>query len=99
MDASMTEAELKRAVVDLALRLGWRVHETPQAKPRRPVKGQSSGYPDLTLARNGKVLWLELKQETGRTFVEQAQWGAHLPPDRWYVIRPSDLQWVTEILQ
>lgn len=95
----MTEAELKRAVVDLARANGWLVHETPQIKPRRPVKGGDNGYPDLTLARNGVVLWLELKQETGRTFVEQARWGANLPADRWYVIRPGDLQRLTEILK
>lgn len=87
----MSEAELKRLVVDMARAAGWLIHETPQIKPRRPVKGKGSGYPDLTLARNGRVIWIELKQELGKTFVEQARWGAHLPADAWFVIRPSSL--------
>lgn len=95
----MSEAELKRLVVNMAKAAGWLIHETPQIKPRRPVKGQSNGYPDLTLARNGRVIWIELKQELGKTFVEQATWGANLPPDAWRVVRPSDIEDVREQLR
>lgn len=85
----MTEAELKREVVKMAKAKGWAVHETPQIKPRRPVKGQSNGYPDLTLARDEEVLFLELKDQTGIVDVEQVRWMMALP--RYEVIRPSDL--------
>ena len=91
----MTEAELKRAVVELAEQSGWLVYETPQVKPRRPVKGRR-GYPDLTLARNGTVLWMELKQESGHESAWQRTWATHLPSA--YIIRPSDLPAVERML-
>jgi predicted type IV restriction endonuclease len=85
----MSEAELKRIVVDMAQRQGWAVHETPQVKPRRPVKGQSNGYPDLTLARDEEVLFLELKDQEGALSADQVRWMMALP--RYEVVRPSDL--------
>ena len=85
----MTEAELKRIIVSDAIKQGWLVHETPQIKPRRPVKGQSVGYPDLTLARDDEVLFLELKAQDGVQTAEQCAWMMALP--RYEVIRPSDL--------
>ena len=85
----MTEAELKRVVVAMALEQGWAVHETPQIKPLRPVKGHSTGYPDLTLARDEEVLFLELKSQIGVLSSEQVRWMMALP--RYEVIRPSDL--------
>jgi hypothetical protein len=84
----MTEAELKRIVVRAAQNWGWSVHETPQIKPRRPVKSDA-GYPDLTIAKEPhRVLWLELKAEEGRLTDEQMHWKALLGS---YVIRPSDV--------
>ena len=88
VEVPMTEAELKRLIVDLAKRLGWEIHETPQIKPRRPVKGQSEGYPDLTLARRHTVLFMELKTDVGKVSDDQWRWGIALP--EWYVIRPAD---------
>lgn len=85
----MTEAELKGVVRDMAIARGWAVHETPQNRPVRPVKGQSTGYPDLTLARDEEVLFLELKTQKGVLSSDQTRWMMALP--RYEVIRPSDL--------
>ena len=92
----MTEAELKRTVLDMAYAAGWLVYHVPATNVRG---SQGRGYPDLTLARNGRVLWYELKQEKGKTFVEQATWGVNLPPDAWRVVRPSDIEDVREQLR
>ena len=87
---SMTEAELKALILPMAKSKGWIVHTTPQIKPLRPTRRDgSSGYPDLTLARDGEVLWLELKAEDGKLSSEQTDWQLALP--RMEVIRPSDL--------
>lgn len=90
----MTENELKREVTQLAYRNGWAVYHLPQAKPRRPVRtqGQSTavGYPDLTLARDGEVLWLELKQQAESPSTAQLAWAQALGRS-WHLIRPSDL--------
>lgn len=83
--ASMTENDLKHRVLELAYRNGWAVYHVPQATMRN---GGGAGYPDLTLARDGEVLWIELKQERGSLTPQQASWVAILPAA--HVIRPSD---------
>lgn len=86
----MTEAELRTEMVRRAHALGWRVFSLPMAKTRRPVK-DATGYPDLTLARQGRVVWLELKQEDGTLRPDQLKWLQELDPV-CFVVRPSDLQ-------
>lgn len=86
---SVSEAQLRARVVQLAHAAGWRVFSLPIAKTRRPVK-DAVGYPDLTLARHGDVLWLELKVDGGRLSEDQEHWLSALP--NAYVIRPADLE-------
>lgn len=83
----MTENQLKRAVLAIAYRNGWAVYHVPQSTMRN---GGGSGYPDLTCARDGEVLWLELKQQKADTTPQQRAWHAALPAA--HVIRPSDLE-------
>jgi hypothetical protein len=83
----MTENQLKTAVVALARRCGWSVYHVTQA---RHPNGGGRGYPDLTLARAGEHLWLELKQEKAAPTMEQLLWMAALGTD-WHLIRPADL--------
>ncbi len=89
----MTEVELKGVVRKMAVAQGWAVYETEQGssnKPRRPPRGATnSGYPDFTLARDGEVLWIELKQQNGVQDQAQVDWMVALP--QYEVIRPSDL--------
>ena len=84
----MTEAELRAQVVDLAHQKGWLVFSLPIAKTRRPVK-DATGHPDLTLARDRQVLWIELKQDDGVLRPAQMVWLHELPA--MHVIRPVDL--------
>jgi hypothetical protein len=93
----MTEAELRDEVKILAYRLGWIVFELPRIKARRPVKN-AVGYPDLTLARDGQIMWLELKAEGG--VMSEDQWGwwnalqpfCHIIfPEQWYEGRVAEL--------
>jgi hypothetical protein len=82
----MTENELKQLVVALARRNGWAVYHVPQA---RIPNGGGRGYPDLTLARDGEHLWLELKQQKPQPTTEQIAWGQAIG-HQWHLIRPSD---------
>ena len=91
----MTEAELKAKVVALAHAAGWRVFSLPMVRNVRPVKG-AEGYPDLTLARHGRVMWIELKAEDGNLSSEQMQWMRDLP--YLNVVRPSDLGELVRVL-
>lgn len=98
--AAMTEANLQSAVIDLAQELGWMVFH---ARTGRTGSGAwltymagQSGYPDLTLARKGTVLFVELKSEKGRLSEGQKEWGQHLTPNQrnachsYHVWRPLD---------
>jgi hypothetical protein len=84
LDPPMSEAELKKLVLKCAYEHGWAVYHVTHS----PVRGsQGIGYPDLTLARDGEVLWLELKREGGSLTLQQAAWIAILPAA--HVIRPE----------
>lgn len=82
---AMTENGLKQVVLRTAYAAGWYVYHVPQATMRN---GGGKGYPDLTLARDKEVLWIELKAEGGLVSIEQVRWMEALP--FVYVIRPSD---------
>jgi hypothetical protein len=90
------ETELSKVVRTVAEELGWRVFWTRDNYPGassgsrriRSVGGTSKGYPDLTLARNNNVLWIELKMSGNDMSVEQMAWSRDLPSvvmvtDRW----------------
>ena len=84
----MTEAELKVAVLRIARLNGWMWHYAAQSRIVRPQK-DFLGYPDLTLARDGEVLFIELKQDDGYQSAGQVAWASALPA--YHVIRPRDL--------
>lgn len=94
--ADMTEKVWQQSVSDLFRSLGWRGYHTLRSKGSQP------GYPDLTLAHpiQGRVLWLELKSETGAVSDKQRDWirtladaGAEV-----YVVRPRHYQALASIL-
>ncbi len=91
--APMTETELQGTVIRMALTQGWAVHVHSQGAsnaPRRAVRvSTNNGYPDMTLARDGEVLWIELKAQNGVLDPMQLYWQRELP--QYEVIRPSDL--------
>ena len=82
---TMTENGLKQVVLRLAYQNGWAVYHVPQSTMKN---GGGRGYPDLTLARDKEVLWLELKAQDGKTSPDQEGWLAALPAA--HVIRPKD---------
>lgn len=85
---SVSEAQLRARVVELAHAAGWRVFSLPIAKTRRPVK-DAVGYPDLTLVRHKQVMWFELKADGGK--LSDAQWAWLEVLDNAYVIIPEFL--------
>lgn len=94
--AAMTEAELQAAVIDLARFYGWLVHHTRPALRQSgrwstPIQGDR-GYPDLTLAKVGRLLIPELKSQRGVRTCEQIRWAEALRP-HYRLWRPVD--WVS----
>ena len=86
----MTENELKHYVLRVARMNGWMVKDSSQSRIVRPVKGESSGWPDLALVRDGELLFMELKTDDGMLSPDQYRWQIGLHP-RYHVIRPRDL--------
>jgi hypothetical protein len=84
----VTENELKTVVLDMAYKRGWYVYHATQGRRRG---SQGKGYPDLTLARDGIVLWFELKQENGSMREKQRAWAKQLPEASCYLIRPAHI--------
>src|SRR6202042_1235579 len=75
---AVTEAELQHGVIELARLLGYRVaHFRPALTTkgwRTPVEADGKGFPDLVLARPGRLIFAELKTNTGRATLEQGEW-------------------------
>lgn len=106
-----TERDFQSQVLDLARRLGWKV--THFHDSRRMVKrnGRSflvgdrdaKGWPDLVLVHpsRGRILFRELKSETGKLTPEQTAWiddlkACGLDAAVW---RPRDLPTIMETLR
>lgn len=76
----MTEADLQKAVIETARLFGYRVAHFRPAQTskgwRTPVAADGKGFPDLVLAHPGqrRLIFAELKSDTGRLSGEQLEW-------------------------
>ena len=106
--STASEAEWQDTVVAYAGIRGWLVHHCRPAagatgRWRTHITG-SPGFPDLVLARHGRVVFAELKSERGKLAREQAAWLEELvprDPNRpvdVFVWRPSDWPEVERVL-
>ena len=91
--ADLTEKEWSAQVYELARTLGWTRYHTYRSERSQP------GFPDEVLVRD-RVIFAELKRETGKLTDAQRDWleklgraGAEV-----YVWRPSDLAGIGRVL-
>lgn len=74
----MTERELQTSVIQCARLFGWRVAHFRPAQTKRgwrtPVEADGAGFPDLVLIRDGRLLFVELKSDTGKISGDQQAW-------------------------
>lgn len=92
-----TETQFQAAVVDLAKVRGWRIHHQRPARTeddgwRSAIIGHK-GWPDLALARTGRLVIAELKSERGQPTPDQEAWLELLrtvPGVEVFVWRPSE---------
>jgi hypothetical protein len=91
--ALYTEKNWSKQVAQLAQQLGWRRYHTFRSERSQP------GYPDETLIRD-RVIWLELKTETGKLSDAQRSWLTALldAGAEAYVARPRDLVFLGYVL-
>ena len=92
----LTESELQQKIIDRATALGWLVYHTYDSRR------SSAGFPDLVLARKGRVLFVEVKSEKGRLTKDQAKWlrelGISSQSHEVDVWRPSDMAGIEKAL-
>lgn len=82
----VTEKQLMQAVVELAQLLGYLTYHTYDSRR------SNMGFPDLVLARPGRLVFAELKAERGKVSPAQTVWARLLSaaPAEVFLWRPSD---------
>lgn len=105
LPGEMTEDEWQQRITDTASTYGWRWFHAPKNLPY--VKGGKrkqavrSGFPDLVLVRDGRLIFAELKSRVGRATPEQIAWLRDLddvPHVEAYLWKPQDWPEVLAIL-
>lgn len=74
----MTEAHFQEQIIALARLEGWLIMHTRPARTATgriitPIQGDP-GFPDLVLARQGRIIFAELKSTRGRLSDDQTRW-------------------------
>lgn len=90
------EADLQAAIHRLMRRGGWKHYHTHDSRRSQP------GFPDIVAIRAPRIIFAELKTETGKPTQEQAAWLEELcriPAVECYVWRPSDWDRIWETLK
>lgn len=88
------ESVFLQEIRQVATLLGWRVYHTHDSR-RSDV-----GFPDLVLAKPGRLIFAELKTERGRIGAEQAEWLEVLgTAAESYLWRPADRDDIIAILK
>lgn len=101
-----SEADLSEFVKDYSRVMKWRrVHFRPLKRANdtweTPLEGDV-GYPDWTLVRGDRLIFAELKSDTGRFTAGQPEWLDALrlvPGAEVYVWRPTDIDRIKAILR
>ena len=82
----LSEKQFQAQVVELAETLNWLVYHPYDSRR------SAAGFPDLTMVRNGRLVFAELKSEKGRVTSRQTLWQDELnfTEANAYLWRPSD---------
>ena len=93
----ISEKALLEQVRQLARIMGFRTYHPHLSK------WSERGWPDVTLVRPPRIIFLELKSATGRVTAEQAEWIAALsacgPNVTARVLRPQELDELPDLLR
>ena len=103
----ITEAMFQVQVIEYAKLRGWRVAHFRPAMNRRGVWATQMqgdpGFPDLVLAREGQVVFAELKSKRGKVTPDQQAWrwalGAGRPGCSAHIWRPNDCSQIERVLR
>jgi len=96
----ISESDFQLTVIEYARLMGWKVFHPYGCEHYRK---NTPGYPDLTMVRNGRLLFVELKTQKGNVTDKQTEWLDALRTVesellQVYVWRPSDWDTIYRIL-
>ena len=98
-----SERQFQNFVIARAKNNGWTYYHAPDNKPDKNGRVQHivAGFPDLVLVKGSKLVFVELKTETGRVSKEQTEWLSKLASTgcETYVWRPSMWKEVNKFLE
>ena len=99
----MLEKDLQTQIIAIAHLYGWKVHHTRTiqiAGGGWVSPGQDRGFPDLVMAKDGRIVFAELKTARGKLSPFQKDWlnALHGEACEVYVWRPNDLADVHHVL-
>lgn len=98
----LTETGFQQKITDRAEALGWMVYHTYDSRR------SNAGFPDLVLARDGVVVFIEVKSAKGRISEDQARWAKALGEGYcegvageycYFLWRPSDWSFIEALLE
>lgn len=99
------EHGFQTCVIDVAHLAGWRVAHFRAGRTadgwRTPVTADGAGWPDLVCVRGDRIIFAELKSDTGKLSARQRQWLDVLqliPGCEVYVWRPGDWAELVQVL-
>ena len=92
-----TETQFRATVIELAEWTGHRVFGIRRSDGVL-LSDSSIGWPDLVIAKPGRLLIPELKVGKNRRTPEQLAWADCLPAENYRLWRPSDMDAIEQLL-
>jgi len=95
VDAQESEKAFQARVLELAAVTGWHSYHTYDSRRSQ------AGYPDLTLVRGTRLIFVELKTQRGRMSPAQRAWREVLLATgkvEYYCWRPADWPEIEQVL-
>ena len=105
MTGLVKEDDFQRQVIDLAHVFNWSIAHFRPAQTkygwRTAVAGDGAGFPDCVFVKPPRLIFAELKSETGQLSAEQYFWlqGLVKCGQEVYLWKPSDFEEITEMLR
>ena len=107
--AHLPEDAFQQTVIELAQYLGYKVAHFRGVRIQRrdgsvyyqtPVQADGKGFPDLVLTRPGRLIFAELKSDTGKVSPEQQTWleAVDAGGAEAYTWKPRDWQEIQAVL-
>jgi hypothetical protein len=99
----LTESQWQAKVESVARKNGWVPYHAPANRPDKygNIQNVEAGFPDLCIIRSGKMIFAELKKETGKLSAAQVRTIELIKSCglECYVWRPSDVREVLSVLE